>query len=368
VKSSKPLSLRTLNRATLARQMLLRRHKSKVVSVVERVAGLQAQVPRPPFIGLWSRIDGFQRADLVTAIDQREIVRGTLMRATIHLVSRDDYIEWRPTIQPVLTRLMNSVLRGALHKFDLDRIVRSAEARFDQQACTFAELRQHLREEFPGMNDQAMGLIVRMLVPLIQVPRSGQPWAYHAAADFVVARSWLDEDVASLTRADRLAFRYLAAFGPATGQDFQMWSGLPGGRGILDELRPKLRVVRDQDGRELFDLPRAPLSDEDESAPIRFLPEWDNVLLAHADRRRIIHEDHRKTLITRNLLIPASFLIDGFVAGLWSVEKRVKAKKRHVRLLLKPFRKLDRRTRAALEEEGQRLLRFVEPDAETYAV
>jgi Winged helix DNA-binding domain len=118
--------------------MLLRRHKSRVVSVVERVAGLQAQVPRPPFIGLWSRIDGFQRADLVKAIDQREIVRGTLMRATIHLVSRDDYIEWRPTIQPVLTRLMHSVLRGALHKFDLDRIVRSAEARFDQQACTFA--------------------------------------------------------------------------------------------------------------------------------------------------------------------------------------------------------------------------------------
>jgi len=147
-----------------------------------------------------------------------------------------------------------------------------------------------------------------------------------------------------------------------------MWSGLPGGRGILDELRPKLRVLRDQDGRELFDLPRAPLSDEDESAPIRFLPEWDYVLLAHADCRRIIHEDHRKTLITWNLLIPASFLIDGFVAGLWSVEKRAKAKKRHVRLVLKPFRKLDRRTRAALEEEGQRLLRFVEPDAETYAV
>ena len=103
--------------------MLLRRHKSRVVSVVERVAGLQAQVPRPPFIGLWSRIEGFQRADLVKAIDQREIVRGTLMRATIHLVSRDDYIEWRPTIQPVLTRLMNTILRKALHKFDFERIV-----------------------------------------------------------------------------------------------------------------------------------------------------------------------------------------------------------------------------------------------------
>jgi hypothetical protein len=260
------------------------------------------------------------------------------------------------------------VLRGALHKFDLDRIVRSAEARFDRQACTFAELRQHFREEFPGMNDQALGLIVRMLVPLIQIPGSGQPWAYRAAADFVVARSWLDEDVASVTRVDHLAFRYLAAFGPATGQDFQMWSGLPGGRAVLDGLRSKLRVLRDQDGRELFDLPRAPLSDEDETAPIRFLPEWDNVLLAHADRRRIVHEDHRKALVTRNLLIPASFLVDGFVAGVWSVERRVKAKKRQVRLVLKPFRKLDKRTRIALEQEGEHLLRFVEPDAESYAV
>jgi hypothetical protein len=183
-----------------------------------------------------------------------------------------------------------------------------------------------------------------------------------------VARSWLDEDVAANSRADRLALRYLAAFGPATGQDFQMWSGLPGGRAILDALKPKLRVVRDKDGRELFDLPRAPLPDEDEDAAVRFLTEWDSVLLAHADRRRIIHDDHRKGLVTRNLLIPASFLIDGFVAGVWSVESRVKAKKRHVRLVLKPFRKLDQRTRVALEQEGERLLPFVEPDAETYRV
>lgn len=368
MKSSKPLSLRALNRATLARQLLLRRHKSKVVSVVERVAGLQAQVPRPPFIGLWSRIDGFQRADLVSAIDRREIVRGTLMRATIHLVSRDDYIEWRPTIQPVLTRLMNTILRKALHKFDFERIVAAAEAHFDREACTFAELRKHLSEDFPGVNDRAMALIVRMLLPLIQTPRSGQPWAYHATADFAVARSWLGEDVATEGRVDRLAVRYLAAFGPATGQDFQMWSGLPGGRAIFERLRPKLRVMRDVNGRELFDWPRAPLPDEDEEAPVRFLPEWDSVLLGHADRTRIIHDDHRKGLVTRNLLIPGSFLIDGFVAGLWSVEASVNAKKRHVRLVLKPFRKLDKRTRVALEEEGERLLRFVEPDAETYAV
>jgi hypothetical protein len=368
VKISKPLTLRALNRTTLARQLLLKRERFTVVRAVERVAGLQAQIPRPPFIGLWSRIDGFRRDDLVRAIDRREIVRGTLMRATIHLVSRTDFIEWRPTVQPVLTRLMNSVLGKVLHKFDLDQIVAAARSRFDREACTFAELRKHLSEEFPGTNEQAMGLIVRMLLPLIQTPQAGQPWAYHAAADFAVARSWLGEDVPITGRSDRLAIRYLAAFGPATGQDFQIWSGLPAGRAVLDALRPKLRVSRDEDGRELFDLPRAPLTDPDEDAPVRFLPEYDNVLLAHADRRRIVPGDLRKHLFTRNLVIPAAFLVDGFVAGLWMVERKAKGKTRHVRLVLKPFRKLDKRGRVALADEGERLMRFVEPDAETYTV
>jgi hypothetical protein len=229
-------------------------------------------------------------------------------------------------------------------------------------------MRKHLSEEFPGVNEHAMGLIVRMLLPLVQTPRAEQPWAYHAAADFVVARSWLGEDLQATGQPDRLALRYLAAFGPATGQDFQMWSGLPGGKAVIDGLRPKLRVLRDEKGRELFDLPKAPLPNEDEEAPVRFLPEWDNVLLAHADRSRIIHDDRRKGLVTRNLLIPACFLVDGFVSGLWRVENTVKAKKRHVRLVLKPFGTLEKRTRLALEREGERLLRFIEPDAETYAV
>jgi winged helix DNA-binding protein len=366
--TSRPLSLRALNRATLRRQLLLRREKIKVVAAVERVAGLQAQVPRPPFIGLWSRLDGFQREHLVGAIDRREIVRGTLMRATIHLVSRNDFIEWRPTIQPVLTRLMRSVLGKALDRFDLEQIVAAARTRFDSEACTFAELRQHMTEEFPGVNDRAMALIVRMLLPLIQTPQAGHPWAYHAAADFAVARSWLGEEVPATGQPERLALRYLAAFGPATGQDFQMWSGLPGGRAVFEQLRPKLRVLRDEAGRELFDLPRAPVADADEDAAVRFLPEYDNLLLAHADRSRIVHAVHRKRLFTRNLLIPAAFLVDGFVAGLWNIEIRTKAQKRHVRLLLKPFGKLERRTKTALQEEGDRLLRFIEPDAETYAV
>ena len=168
--ASKPLSLRTLNRTTLARQLLLRPQEVRIVAAVERIAGMQAQIPRPPFIGLWSRVKGFQRDDLVRAIDRREVVRGTLMRGTIHLVSRNDFIRWRPVIQPVLTRVMMSVLGKVIESFDLDRIVAVAAARFDTEACTFAELRQHLSEQFPGVNQQAMGLIVRMLLPLVQTP------------------------------------------------------------------------------------------------------------------------------------------------------------------------------------------------------
>ena len=366
--ASKPLSLRTLNRTTLARQLLLRREKVKVATAVQRVAGLQAQIPRPPFIGLWSRVDGFRRADLIRAIDRRDIVRGTLMRGTIHLVSRQDFIDWRPVIQPVLTRVMMSVLGKVIAQFDLDLIVAAARTRFDADACTFAELREHLREEMPGVNERAMALIVRMLLPLVLTPETGQRWAYHAAADFAVARSWLGKEIPTAGEPEALALRYLAAFGPATGQDFQIWSGLPAGRAVMNALRPKLRIFRDEEGRDLFDLPKASLVDDDEIAPVRFLPEYDNVLLAHADRRRMVHDDHRKHLFTKNLLIPPSFLVDGFVAGLWKVESKIKAKKRHVRMVLKPFSKLDKRARTALEEESEQLLRFIEPDAESYMV
>jgi hypothetical protein len=348
--------------------MLLRREKVTVVAGVERLAGMQAQIPRPPFIGLWTRIDGFRREDLVRAIDRRDVVRGTLMRGTIHLVSGKDYVAWRPTIQPGLTRAMTSYLGTYLNDLDLDAIVEAARKSFDQEACTFAELRNHLSGPFPGVNERAMGLIVRMLLPLVQTPQAGQPWAYHGAADFAVASSWLGKDMAKDAQPQQLALRYLAAFGPANGADFQIWSGLPGGRAVMEELRPKLRVFQDKNGREIFDLPKAPRPDEDEEAPVRFLPEYDNLLLAHADRSRIIENDHRRKIFTKNLLIPASFLVDGFVAGLWSVETKSVRKKRQVHLVLKPFGKLDRRVRTALQQEGERLLRFMEPDAESYAV
>ena len=349
------LSLRALNRATLARQLLLRRHALKPVAAIERLAGMQAQVPRPPFVGLWSRLVGFKREHLITAIERREAVRGTMMRGTIHLVSRKDFIAWRGALQPMLTRGMQSMVGARIMAFDPVALVAEARSRFETEPCTFALLREHLKARFPTLDERAMGYLVRMQLPLVQTPAPGAPWAYAASASFTVADAWLGEPLSTDTAADALALRYLAAFGPASAKDFQVWSGLQGGGQTFDALRGKLRVFRDQDGRELFDLPKAPRPDPDQDAPVRFLPEFDNLLLAYDDRRRVIATKHRRFVVSKNLLIPATFLVDGVVAGTWSVASG----KKDARLALEPFGTLDARSRKALEAEAEGLLRFM---------
>lgn len=357
--SDTTLSRRALNRATLARQMLLQREKTKVATAVERLAGMQAQVPRPPFVGLWTRIDGFVRADLTRAIEKRDVVRATMMRGTLHLVSRKDFIALRTAMQPMLTKGMQSILRERTAGIDIDAIVADAQAFFKKEPRTFAALREHLDARFPDSDQRAMGYITRMMLPLIQIPADGAEWAYPATADFAVAESWLGESLDKKDNAEALALRYFAAFGPATAKDFQTWSGLATAGAVVDALRPKLIALRDERKRELFDLPKAPRPGEDGDAPARFLPEFDNLLLAYADRTRIIANEHKPALASRNLFIPATFFVDGFMTGTWIYE----VKKRIARLTLKPVTTLAKPTRAALTEEGERLLAFLEPDA-----
>ncbi|MGH9329048.1 MAG: winged helix DNA-binding domain-containing protein [Vicinamibacterales bacterium] len=358
------MSRRALNRATLARQMLLRRKKVKPVTAIERLAGVQAQLARPPFIGLWSRIDGFRRRDLTRAIERREVVRGTMMRGTLHLVSRKDFISFRAVLQPMLSRGLKAVLRDRTNGLNVDALVAAARAYFDETPRTFDGLRGHLSARFPGLDERAMGYIVRMHLPLVQIPSDGATWAYPGAADFAVAESWLGETLDADDRPHTLALRYLAAFGPATPRDLQTWSALAAAPSIVDELRPKLRTYQDERGRELVDLPKAPRPDEDEEAPVRFLPEFDNLLLAFADRTRIIADGHRPLIYTKNLLIPATFLVDGFAAGTWKVDR----KRNLARLAIKPFGALTKRARAGLCEEGEALLRFVEEDAPAFSI
>jgi hypothetical protein len=352
------LSLRALNRATLARQYLLRREKTTVVRANEQLAGMQAQIARPPFVGLWSRVDGFDRTDLITALRNRTVVRGTAMRGTIHLMSARDFVALRGAIQPVLTRGMQAGLDKRAADLDLSAVIADAR-RFFVTPATFEAFRTYLEGRDHGGDVRALAYAVRMSLPLVQVP-GDHPWGFTAAADFASAERWLKTKISTRPAPPReLVRRYLAAFGPATPADAQVWSGLQGLREVFEAMRPGLATFRDERGRELFDLPDAPRPDEDTAAPIRFVPEYDNLLLAHADRTRVLADEHRSRITLKNLVVQAAFLVDGVVAGLWKVERTA----RTAVLSLEPFVRLPKETKRALEEEGDTLLRFVEPDA-----
>ncbi|MBG0832872.1 winged helix DNA-binding domain-containing protein [Planomonospora sp. ID67723] len=359
------LTVRRLNRATLARQMLLAREKTDVVTAVERLGGMQAQEPRHPFTGLWTRVDGFRREDLHRALHGRSVARAMMMRATLHLVSAADYARFRPALDPVLAAALSG--RGELAAgLDLDRLLPAAREILAEGPRDFTALRALLQERFPEANDRALGYAVRTRLPLVMVP-TGDRWAFPPKADFALAESWLAEDsraVAPGEPVEELVLRYLAAYGPATAADAQTWSGIKGLRAVLDRLRPRLAAFRDEKGRELFDLPGAPRPEEDEPAPARFLPDFDNLVLAHADRTRLMAEEHRGRVTTKNLRVRATFLWDGSVRGTWQAE----LKRRTAVLHLAAFEPLPEKAVSELAEEGRALLRFLEPDATAFDV
>ena len=357
------LALADLNRATLARQMLLARAKTTALLAIEQLGGMQAQLAKPPFVGLWSRVEGFRAEDLVRLAAQRRVVRATAMRATLHLLSAKDYVALRPALAPMLAVAADGVLGARAKGFDLARVTASARSCLDARPMTFEELRAALAREWPEADARAMGYAVRTALPLVQVPDDAE-WGWPGAACFAVAETWLQKAIPPAAKAEPLVLRYLGGFGPATVQDAQAWSGLRALRDAFEALRPKLRVFRDDKGRELFDLPKAPRPPASTPAPVRFLPDYDNLMLGHADRRRVVADEHRPKLATKNLRILASYLVDGFIRGTWRVERGRKA----AALVLEPFEDVSRKARAALDAEGVALLRFAERDAETFEV
>jgi Winged helix DNA-binding domain len=357
------LTLRELNRATLARQLLLEREKVSAGEAVGRLAGMQAQEAKHPFAGLWSRVEGFGRDDLKSALNEREVVRATLMRATLHLMSAADYAAFRTAVAPALTAAMTGALRGRDQGLDLKKLLPVARKLVKQEPRDFNELRGLLAKEFPKVNERALGYAVRTHLPLVMVPTDDR-WAFPSVARFTLAETWLDTQISGDGAPDELVRRYLAAFGPASAADFQTWSGLKGMMSVFTGLRDELEIFEDEQGRELFDLPKAPRPGDDVPAPPRFLPEFDNLVLAHADRTRLLADEHRSAVVTKNLRVRATFLWDGSVAGTWKVERKRKA----ATLLLSPFESLPKRATKALAEEGEALLRFVEEDAESFEV
>jgi hypothetical protein len=360
------LTLRELNRATLARQLLLERAVLPVAASIERLVGLQAQQPRSPYVGLWTRLVDFQRDDLARPIAERAVVKATLMRATLHLFTAADYLRLRPTLQPVLTHAFEAVLRQRGAQPDIPRLVAAAREYIAAQPRTFAEISTMLAELVPDGDPGAMRYAVRTHLPLVQVPVDGG-WSYPGNPRFALADAWLDQPLPADGGEDHLReliFRYLAAFGPASVTDIQTWSGLAKLKVVVDELKPDLVRYRDERGRELFDLPDMPLPAADTPAPARLLPEYDNLLLAHQNRTRVVADAHRPRVFLPGLRVAATFLVDGFVGGTWTVERVKQA----ATLVVTPFEPLSKADRDALADEAERLVRFVEADAQTFAV
>jgi hypothetical protein len=356
------LSTRALNRATLARQMLLRREQMPVLEAIERLVGLQAQLPNPPYIGLWSRLEEFEKDDLTRLIERRRVVRSTMMRVTQHLVTARDYLWLRPALQPVIDRFWTSSYGKRITSLDHDALLGAARALLDEQPRTITEMRALLAERWPSHDADAMAYTIQFRLALVHVPPRGT-WGRGGAVPATLAESWLGKPLADAGAPDKLVARYLAAFGPATIMDMQTWSGLTKLRDAFERLRPKLRTFRDEQGRELFDLPDAPRPDPDTPAPPRFLPEYDNLILAHDDRSRMLTDDERRLVWTRNGLL-ATALVDGRVAATWKIVRRRAA----ATLEIEPLKRIARKDRAALVEEGERLLAFTDPDAATQRV
>lgn len=352
------LTSRALNRALLARQMLLAREECLSVDAIERLAGLQAQQARPPFVGLWSRLARFRREDLHSLLREGQVVRATLMRCTLHLMSRRDYLAFRPALQPALTQGMRSILRDRLETFDLEAVLGAARELFAKGPRTFTPVRAALAERFPQGDERAMGYAVRLNLPLLSAPED-HPWGFRADAPFALTGVGSAEPRSPETSPHELVLRCLVAFGPASAADVQAWSGLQGLAPVLRELRPRLEVFRDERRRELFDLPEAPRPPEDTPAPARFVADFDNLILSHADRTRVIADAHRPAVITRNALVLPTILVDGFVAGTW---KLARARQTAV-LAVMPFAALPAAAREELAAEAEPLARFLEPDA-----
>lgn len=351
--SDRVLTTQDLNRALLARQLLLERAKAPIPRAVERLAGLQAQHTSSPYLQLWTRLAGFERDQLTRALERRRLVKALLMRGTLHLVTPTDY--WA-------LATVRRELGGVLWPPAYEKLVPKAR---------LAQLAKEAQKELRGTN-RTLKEMLTLLQPharapatpaflwrriqghayVVHVPPSGT-WGYHREGVYAPADEWIPGQAPPPEQAfDQLVRRYLAAFGPATKHDIGQWAGVPRLTPIAEALdRLALRTFFDENGRTLYDVRRAPLPDPETPAPARLVPRFDNLVLAHADRTRILGDVPVTRIVTKNAIVHATILVDGFVVGTWQLEKG--------RVVLEPFGRLARAARAALAEEVARLEEFV---------
>jgi len=340
------ITRRVLNRTTLHRQSLLDRSDQTPATMIEHVFGMQAQNPHDPYFALWSRLRNFAASDLSAMIEDRQAVRGPLMRATIHLVTTADFLSLRPQLQTVCARTLGSTAFAKdTEHLDRETLLEAGRSLLEDQSMTRAELGRLLEGRWPGVPPNSLAQVVTYLLPVVQVPPRGL-WQQSGPAAWTTIERHTGSELVIESSVEDTVRRYLAAFGPASISDVRAWSGLPGLRDIVKEIRPQLRSYTDDKGVELLDLPEATLIDADVPSPPRFLPEYDNVLLGHSDRSRFFLEG----------IVPSGWrgnlLIDGLFSGAWKVSNG----KAGALLEIDLKRKATRSELQAAVEEAERLL------------
>ncbi|MEV7193783.1 winged helix DNA-binding domain-containing protein [Streptomyces sp. NPDC093510] len=368
------LGVRDLNRATLERQLLLRRADDlSVKDAVAHLVGLQAQNVKPPYYALAARLEHFDPAELSALLEARELVRIVTLRSTIHLHTADDARALRPLVQDARERELSTFRKG-LAGVDLAELAGIAREAVEAEPRTMRQLREVLLVRWPDADPQSLAVAARCTLPLVQVTPRGL-WRRSGQVALTTLNQWLDDDPghssadargdAEAASLDTAVLRYLAAFGPASVKDMQTWARLTRLRELFERLRPRLRTFRDENGVELFDLPDAPRPDAGTPAPPRFLPEYDNLLLSHADRARVVPAEYKGRTWKGNVS-HCVFLLDGFLAGVWRLEED--ARSGTAVLTIEPFGRPGRAAREELVREAERMLTRIAETSTSYDI
>lgn len=350
------LSLKDLNRTYLARQHLLARADLSPVGMVQHLCALQSQLPNPPYLALWARLATFERASLTDALHAGQVLRVPWLRSTLHLTSPADYARFRPQVLPALVKGLRSFHGRNLTGIDPERVAQAALPYLTEAPRTMGDIKKYLMPQFEGVDGEALNYAVRTYLPLAQVPPGGT-WGSGALAKYAPVA--IDESEAGAL--EDFFVRYLRAYGPASVMDFQTWAGLTNLQKPLAPLRDRLTVYGTEDGREVWDVPDGQIVDGTQAAPVRLVPEYDNAVIGHQDRTRILPEADRTKVFLSAARVLGTVLVDGFVAGVWKLERPTK---KRLTVVIEPFRAWGTNDRAAVEDEAARLAVWVDGEAE----